>query len=78
MVTGVILHFGGRIEDNLPPGTDSKILLGLLAVGTFMTVVYTLFGYRDHVWPYQVISGLSDQVPPLERAPQGWPGGGAG
>jgi hypothetical protein len=50
--------YGGRLEDNLPPGTDPKVLVGLLVVGTFMTMVYTVFGYRDHVFPYQVVSGL--------------------
>ncbi|HVE73721.1 MAG TPA: hypothetical protein VNA30_01320 [Mycobacteriales bacterium] len=52
---------GGTIEANLPPGTDIHFLLVLLLVGTLMTMVYTAFGYRDHVFPYSLVSSIETQ-----------------
>lgn len=61
---------GGTVEDNLLPGTDTRFLLAVLVVGTAMTLVYTLFGYRDHVFPYRRIGTdielRADDVPPGE------------
>lgn len=58
------LH-GGRIEDTLPPGTNVRFLPVILLVGTSMTVVYTCFGYRDHVFPYTLV-GPDPSSPPIE------------
>lgn len=58
---------GGRVEDNLPPGIDGRFLLVILVIGASMTLVYTFFGYRDHVFPYKVIGN------PLERRPEDRP-----
>ena len=62
LVVSFSIH-GGRIEDNLPPGTDPKVLLGLFVVGTFFSILHTLFGYRDHVFPYRIGGDGLDRTP---------------
>lgn len=57
---------GGSVEDNLPPGVDGRFLLVILVVGASMTLVYTFFGYRDHVFPYKVI-GSELKLRPEDR-----------
>lgn len=55
---------GGTIEDNLPPGIAPQFLLGILVIGACMTLAYTFFGYRDHVFPYRrVLRGWSGHDP---------------
>ena len=46
------------IEDNLPPGVNTSFILTVLVIGAGLTAIYTFFGYRDHVYPYRLISDL--------------------
>ena len=41
--------FGGRIEDNLPPGYSPQIILISLLVSSAFTATSAAYGYIEHL-----------------------------
>ena len=41
--------YGGRIEENMPPGYSPQFILGVLLVGCAFTAISAAYGYGEHL-----------------------------
>lgn len=55
--------YGGRIEDNMPPGYSPQFILGALLVGCAFTAISTAYGYVEHLDSGEQTSSRDGRLP---------------